>query len=113
MFDTIVIGAGPTGMTAAIYAARRMMKTLVISKNIGGQVIWASEIKNYPAIDVITGVDLINKMKQQIKDLGVEIKISEIKSISKNSDGSFSVETEKDTFLTKTIIIAMGLAPRH
>ncbi len=113
MFDTIVIGAGPTGMTAAIYAARRMMKTLVISKNIGGQVIWASEIKNYPAIDVITGVDLINKMKQQIKDLGVEIKISEIKSISKNSDGSFSVETEKDTFLTKTIIIAMGLAPRQ
>lgn len=113
MFDTIVIGAGPTGMTAAIYAARRMMKTLVISKNIGGQVIWASEIKNYPAIDVITGVDLINKMKQQIKDLGVEIKIGEIKSIGKNSDGSFSVETEKDTFLTKTIIIAMGLAPRQ
>jgi len=113
MFDTIIIGAGPTGMSAAVYTTRRMMKTLLISKNIGGQVIWASEIKNYPGIDIISGVDLINKMKQQVKDLGADIKIGEIKTINKKDDGTFLVETDKDNYSAKTIIIAMGLAPRQ
>ena len=112
MFDTIIIGAGPTGMTAAIYASRRMMKALVISKNIGGQVIWASDIKNYPGLELVGGVDLINKMSQQVKDLGVDIKIEEVKKISKNNDGSFLVETGKGSYSAKTIIIAMGLAPK-
>jgi len=113
MFDTIIIGAGPTGMTAAIYAARRMMKTLVISKNIGGQVIWASDIKNYPGMESTSGVELINKMSQQVKDLGVDIKIGEIKKINKNNDGSFLIETNKDNYSAKTIIVAMGLASRQ
>ena len=113
MFDTIIIGSGPTGMTAAIYASRRMMKTLVISKNIGGQVIWASDIKNYPGIEFVGGVDLINKMRQQVKDLGVDIKIDEVKKISKNNDGSFLVEAGKNNYSAKTIIIAMGLAPKQ
>ncbi|MBI4779613.1 FAD-dependent oxidoreductase [Candidatus Falkowbacteria bacterium] len=113
MFDTIIVGAGPTGMTAAIYASRRMMKALVISKNIGGQVIWASDIKNYPGIEFIGGVDLINKMRQQVKDLGVDIKIDEIRKISKNSDKSFLVEAGKNSYLTKTVIIAMGLEPKQ
>jgi thioredoxin-disulfide reductase len=113
MFDTIIIGAGPTGMSAAVYSTRRMMKTLLISKNIGGQVIWASEIKNYPGIDFISGVGLINKMKQQVKDLGADIKIDEIKLINKKDDGTFLVKTDKDSYSAKTIIIAMGLAPRQ
>ncbi|MDD4271250.1 MAG: FAD-dependent oxidoreductase [Patescibacteria group bacterium] len=113
MFDTIIIGAGPTGMSAAIYAARRMMKTLVISKNIGGQVIWASDIKNYPGIEFIKGFDLITKMSRQVKDLGVEIKADEVKKISKNSDNSFLIEGNKASYTAKTIIIAMGLAPRQ
>lgn len=112
MFDTIIIGAGPTGMTAAIYASRRMMKALVISKSIGGQVIWASDIKNYPGIEFVGGFDLINKMHQQVKNLGVDIKIDEIKKINKNADGSFLVQTDKDSYSAKTIIIAMGLAPK-
>lgn len=113
MFDTIIIGAGPTGMAAAIYASRRMMKVLVVSKNIGGQVIMASDIKNYPGIELIRGVDLINKMSQQVKDLGADIKIDEVKKISKNDDGSFLVEAGPNNYLTKTIIIAMGLAPKQ
>lgn len=113
MFDAIVIGAGPTGMTAAMYASRRMMKTLVVSKNIGGQVIWASDVKNYPGIEFVRGVDLINKMSQQVKDLGVDIKIDEVKKISKNDDDSFLVEAGKNSYLAKTIIIAMGLEPKQ
>lgn len=113
MFDTIIIGAGPAGLTAAVYASRRMMKALVISKNIGGQVIWASDIKNYPGVEFIRGVDLISKMSQQVKDLGVDIKTDEVKRISKNDDGSFLVEAGKDSYSAKTIIIAMGLQPKQ
>lgn len=113
MFDTIIIGAGPAGMTAAIYASRRMMKALVISKNIGGQVIWASEIKNYPGIGTIGGAELITKMSQQVKDLGVEIKIDEVKKITKNTDGYFTLEAGKGGYQAKTIIVAMGLAPKQ
>lgn len=113
MFDTIIIGAGPTGMAAAIYAARRMMKTLVISKNIGGQVIWASDIKNYPGLGFVGGIELINKMSQQVKDLGVEIKTEEVKKIIKNNQGNFIIETGKTKYESKTIIIAMGLAPKQ
>lgn len=113
MFDTIIIGAGPAGMAAAIYAARRMMKTLVISKNVGGQIILAADIKNYPGFDFVSGVDLIDKMSQQVKNSGAEIKIDSVKKISKNNDGSFLVETGKNNYLTKTIIIAMGLEPKQ
>lgn len=113
MFDTIIIGAGPTGLTAAMYAARRMMKTLVISKDIGGQVILASDIKNYPGVELIKGFDLTNKMSQQVKALGVEIKIDEVKKITKNRDDSFLIETNSNSYSTKTIIIAMGLSPKQ
>ncbi len=113
MYDVIIIGAGPTGLTAAIYASRRMMKTLVISKNIGGQVIWASDIKNYPGTGTVTGPELIQRMNQQVKDLNVEIKIDEVKKISKNADNSFTVEAGKASYEAKTIIVAMGLAPKQ
>lgn len=113
MYDVIIIGAGPTGLTAAIYTARRMMKTLIISKNIGGQAMWASDIKNYPGIGQISGVELANKMSQQVKDLGVEIKIDEVKKITVNSDGSFTLETGKSSYQAKTIIAAIGLAPKQ
>ena len=57
LYDTIIIGAGPAGMTAAIYAARREMKTLIIGKEIGGQIMWASEIENYPGFKKIDNYD--------------------------------------------------------
>lgn len=112
MFDTIIIGAGPTGLTAAIYASRRMMKTLVISKNIGGQVIWTSEIENYPGIKSIKGLNLANNMSEQAKSFGVEIRSEEVSKITKQEDDSFIVNTSKGKYDAKTIIIAMGLAPK-
>lgn len=112
MYDLIIIGAGPTGLSAAIYAARRMMKTLVISKNVGGQMIWASEIANYPGFKNIGAIQLVQNMNQQVKDLGVEIKTDEAKKITKLEDGSFKVDCVKESYSSKTIVIAMGLAPR-
>ena len=108
MYDTIIIGAGPTGLTAAIYASRRMMKTLVISKNIGGQVIWTSEIENYPGIKIIKGFKLAMELQEQAKNFGVEIKIEEVRGFEKTPAGHFIVTTGKSKHESKTVIIAMG-----
>jgi len=113
IYDTIIIGAGPAGMTAAIYAARREMKTLVIGKEVGGQLIWASEIENYPGFKKISNYDLIIKMQEQVKGLGVEIKTEEVKEVKKTEDGTFILHSGREEYKTKTIIIAMGLAPRR
>jgi thioredoxin-disulfide reductase len=111
MYDVIIIGAGPAGMTAAIYASRREMKTLIISKEIGGQLIWASEIENYPGFKKISAFDLITKMKEQVKELGVEIKQKEVIKIEKK-DSIFYIYSNKEVFKAKTVILSLGLFPR-
>ena len=112
VYDTIIIGSGPAGMTAAIYAARREMKVLVIGKELGGQMVWASSIENYPGFKKIDNYDLIVKMQEQVKGLGVEIKTDEVKKIEKK-DEIFVLQAGKNNYETKTVIIAMGLAPRR
>ncbi|MFP4514907.1 MAG: NAD(P)/FAD-dependent oxidoreductase [Parcubacteria group bacterium] len=113
MYDTIIIGAGPAGMTAAIFASRREMKTLVIGKEMGGQLVWASEIENYPGFKTINAFELIQKMQEQVSSLGVEIKTADVKKIEKQDDGSFKVFTNKDMYEARTVIIAIGLSPRR
>ena len=112
MYDIIIIGAGPAGFTAAIYAARREMKVLIIGKEAGGQLVWASEIENYPGFKNIQSADLVMKMQEQVLSFGVEIKISEVKEIKKTEDG-FAIFTEKEKFSAQTVIAAMGLTPRQ
>lgn len=112
MFDTIIIGAGPTGLSAAIYASRRMMKTLIISKNIGGQITWTSEIENYPGIKLIKGANLASEMHEQAKNFGVLFKAEEVKKITRQNNGSFMVLADKEKYIGKTIIIAMGLTTK-
>jgi len=112
MYDTIIIGSGPAGFTAGIYAARREMKTLIIGKEPGGQLVWAAEIENYPGFKSINSIDLINKMQEQVKGSGVEMKYDEVKVIKKQDNG-FEVITNKEKYVTKTIILALGLTPRR
>jgi alkyl hydroperoxide reductase subunit F len=113
MYDTIIIGAGPAGMTAAIYASRREMNTLVIGKEIGGQMVWASEVENYPGFKRISAFDLILKMQDQVNSLGVEIKTATVKKIEKLDDGTFKVFTDKEEYEARTVISAIGLFPRR
>ncbi len=112
MYDTIIIGSGPAGMTAGIYAARREMKALILGKEPGGQLIFASEIENYPGFKSISNFELISKMQEQVKNLGVEIKAEEVKKIEKKN-GIFVLRTNKAEFEAKTVILAMGLVPRR
>jgi NADH-dependent peroxiredoxin subunit F len=113
MFDTIIIGGGSAAMSAAIYATRRQMKTLMITKDFGGQMMWASVIENYPGFKSIPASELIEKFSEQVKSLGAEIKLSEVKKIEKLADDNFEVATEKEKFSAKTVIVAIGAAHRQ
>ncbi len=112
IYDVIIIGSGPAGITAGIYAVRREMKALVIGKDVGGQVVWASEVDNYPGLPRIGNIELIEKWHEHAKGLGVQFKLDEIKEIRKEGE-YFNLFTNKETYTTRTVIIAMGLVPRR
>jgi thioredoxin-disulfide reductase len=113
MYDLIIIGSGPAGMTAGIYAIRREMKVLIIGKEVGGQMVWASEIENYPGFKKIGSFELINKFKEQTVNFGVEMKDDEVKQIERTDEGNFLLYTNKEKFEAKTVLVAMGLSPRR
>lgn len=113
MYDTIIVGTGPAGITAAIFAIRREMKVLLVGKEMGGQIAWAGEIENYPGFPSISNVDLITKWQEHLKSAGVETKSAEIQKVEKTAEGSFVLHTAKETFEGKTVIWALGLIPRR
>jgi thioredoxin reductase (NADPH) len=106
MYDLIIIGAGSAGLASAIYAARYKLKTLVICKDIGGVILEAYKVENYPGFKAISGIDLMNKFKKQAEELGVKIIEDEVIDIKKNNN--FKINTKQKSFESKTIIIAMG-----
>lgn len=108
-YDLIIIGAGPAGLTAAIYAARYKLKAIVISKDIGGYAALANKICNFPSYKEIKGLELINKIAGQVKDLGVQIIYGEVVKIEKSEKG-FVVSVNKKKYNTKKIIYAGGTA---
>lgn len=106
MYDVIIIGAGPAGLTAAIYALRANKKVLILEKNIpGGQIINVSKVDNYPGIPSTTGFNIINNMLEQLNSFGGEITYEEVTSITKDK----KVITNNHTYEGKSIIIANGL----
>lgn len=110
-YDVVIVGGGPAGMTAAIYAARRALKTLIITKEIGGQVVKTPDIENYPGFNLINGIELANKFTEQAKKFGAEIVHDEVEEISKiKSD--FSINCRNNSFVSKSIILAFGKVPR-
>ncbi len=113
MYDLIIIGAGPAGMTAGMYAARREMKTMIIGSEVGGQLVWASEIENYPGFKLVNSFELIEKMKDQAVSAGAELKVDSVKKIERLESGNFQIFTTRDSYEAQSVIIAMGLSPRR
>ena len=114
MYDTIIIGSGPAGIAAAIFAARRAMKVLLLSKNVGGQVTWATEIENYPGFKNISSFELIGRWNDHITSVGIDIKSEEVEAVEKKED-YFLIATSngsKNQYLSKTVIVTMGLSHR-
>jgi thioredoxin-disulfide reductase len=112
MYDIVIIGGGAAAMSAAIYSTRRQMKTLILTKDIGGQMMWASIIENYPGYKSIPASELIEKFSEQAKALGAEIKLAEVKEIKKSADDNFEVATATEKFSAKTVIVATGAEHR-
>ena len=109
MYDIIIIGAGPSGMSAALYALRANKKVLLLEKEcFGGQIINASNIENYPALPNVSGYDFATNLYNQIKSLGVILKYEEVLEVTDKKE----VITTKDTYKGKNIIIATGLKKR-
>ena len=107
IYDTIILGGGPAGYTAAIYAARYNLKCIVIAKELGGVMNGAYRVENYPGFNSISGIELMDKLKEHVKYLGADIKEEEIIRVNKNKN-LFLVKTNKNEYGSKTIIIALG-----
>ncbi len=111
LYDLIIIGTGPAGMTAAIYAARRKIKFLLLGLDIGGQMNWSSEVDNYPGLPDFTGIEIVQKFNKHIKDYNVSPKLEEVLDIQKK-DKTLLIKTKQNTYETKSIIISSGKKPR-
>lgn len=108
MYDIIIIGAGPAGLTAGIYARRASKNVLILeSRSYGGQIINTLDIENYPVEAHISGFDFATKLYNQTKDMGAEIIFEKAIEIKNNGD-TFEVVTPKKSYQGKTVIIATG-----
>ncbi|MBL7157701.1 MAG: FAD-dependent oxidoreductase [Candidatus Omnitrophica bacterium] len=107
IYDLIIIGAGPAGITASVYAARKRINFLVISKDIGGQTAWSGDIENYTGYQFVTGADLVTKFEEHMKKYNVPLKEEGVLELKKKGD-SISIKTNKGAYETKTAIVASG-----
>ena len=114
-YDIIIIGAGPGGLTAAIYAGRQGTKNLMIDRDLAGGIgREVPEMENYPGFDNVSGLELIEKMKAQATKNTELHEMENVTEITKNDDEyRFTVKTDKSEYLTKSIILATGSSHRH
>ncbi len=113
MHDLIIVGGGPAGMTAAVYAARKKLDAILISKDIGGQVNWTLGIENYMGYQFIEGPELIRKFEEQVKQFPLGVELGEtVITVGRSEDG-FEIRTESGkTFRSRAAIVASGKRPR-
>ncbi|WP_022666039.1 thioredoxin-disulfide reductase [Desulfospira joergensenii] len=112
-YDLVIIGSGPAGLTAGIYAARARMKVLVLEKAVpGGQIIVTDWVENYPGFpEGISGYDLAEKMKIQAESLGLKIETAEVRSLNLSED-SKEIILKGRSITAKSVIIASGASPK-
>lgn len=113
MRDLVIIGAGPAGMTAAVYAARKKIDCVLFAKEIGGMAAWSSGIENYMGYNLISGPELMAKFEDQVREFDIPIEYKEVEKVTKE-DGIFKVTTTNgDVAEAKSVIVATGRTPRR
>ena len=113
MYDIIIVGAGPAGLSSGIYASRLGAKTLILEKlNPGGQITLSSEIENYPGVcEVKSGIEFMACWPEQAKRFGAEIKSEEVEEL-RIENGEWRIKTSKTIYKAKAVIVATGSTPK-
>jgi thioredoxin reductase (NADPH) len=106
-YDLIIIGGGPAGLAAGLYAARRNLKVIVLSEMLGGQMSWAPSVENYPGSEPISGLKLAEKMKKQAESFGCKVILEKVVGLNLK-DELKTVRTVEKEYFAKTVIIATG-----
>ncbi len=111
MYDVIIVGAGPAGLTAGIYASRANMKTLILAKNLGGQAAERHYVENYPGFRSVGGLELMQKLEEQTKAFGAKIIYEGVERIEEK-DRVYTISTNRTKYKAKSVILAYGKTPR-
>ena len=113
MYELIIVGAGPAGLAASVYAARKQLKTLLISAEIGGQMNWTLNIENYLGYQFIEGPELIDKFQAQVSQFPIDQKIgNKVSRLKKIKNGIEVISEAGDKYKSKAVILATGKRPR-
>ncbi len=113
MYDIVIIGGGPAGLTAAVYARRAGKTVLVLEKNtFGGQITWSPRVENFPGFASITGIELGDRMLAQAMEQGAEVELEEASAVRRDADGMTVLCASGAIFRTRAVILATGARPR-
>ncbi len=112
-YDVVVVGAGAAGMTAAVYACRKNLKTAVISVDIGGQTNLTNHIENYPGVDAMPGAELMQKFHAKARSFGAEFVSGKVVKVEKEGSGFKLTLSNNDVYSAKGIILAFGAVARE
>ena len=112
-YDVIIIGGASAGLTAALYASRRTLKTLIITKALGGQLSMTPSIENYPGTKEANGMDLMFSFLEHAQEYGAEIVYETVTGISRTEDETFVIESTGGKRTATAVILAFGLTPKN
>jgi alkyl hydroperoxide reductase subunit F len=112
LYDVVIVGGGPAGLTAAAYLGRKAQNALIITKNIGGQALLSIGIENYMGYQFVAGQELMNKFEEQVQQYKVQTVFNEVTKVYKESDRFVALTADAERFYGKTMIIATGKRSR-
>lgn len=114
MYDLLIVGGGPAGITAAVYSARKRINALLLTRDLGGQVLWTLDVENYMGYQYIEGPELIDKFEKQVAQFPLDRKIGQAVVRLTRIDGQFEIETDGgERYQARAVIIATGKRPRQ
>jgi alkyl hydroperoxide reductase subunit F len=112
IYSVLIVGAGPAGLTAGVYCARKMLNTLIISENIGGQALESWAIENYMGYRMITGEDLMKKFEEQVRTLNIRLELDRVVSVAREEDLFTVALASGNTLRARSLILTQGNRPR-